>query len=89
MIILDNLGANIEVQFSGNDITECKRFFGYVISHNAIKKPNYPIWILPISYKEDIEKQFNTQELIHDWDYIGANMKLTPYPYQKEDISYA
>lgn len=89
MVLIDNLGVNINVCYSGLDVDECKRFISFVISRNGLKKKNGPDWLLPISYKEELQQQFNTKEIVHEWDDIGADMKLSPYPYQKEAIHYA
>ena len=89
MIIIDDLGINISVKYIGDNITDCKEFISYMISIKAHKKPKGPDWIVSKDHFEDIKSKFEYTIKINPWDSIGTNMKLQPYPYQKEAIYYA
>ena len=89
MILIDDLGINISVKYIGDNITDCKEFISYMISIKAHKKPKGPDWIVSKDHFEDIKSKFEYTIKINPWDSIGTNMKLQPYPYQKEAIYYA
>ena len=89
MIIIDDLGINISVKYIGDNIADCKEFISYMISIEAHKKPKGPDWIVSKDHFEDIKSKFEYTIKINPWDSIGTNMKLQPYPYQKEAIYYA
>lgn len=89
MILIDDLGINISAYYKGDSLTECKQFISYMISKSAHKKPKGPNWILSKEHLEDIKSRFDYEIIINPWDNIGSDMKLTPYPYQKEAIHYA
>ena len=89
MIIIDDLGINISVKYIGDNITDCKEFISHMISIEAHKKPKGPDWIVSKDHFEDIKSKFDYTIKINPWDSIGTNMKLQPYPYQKEAIYYA
>ena len=89
MILIDDLGINISVKYIGDNITDCKEFISYMISIKAHKKPKGPNWIVSKDHFEDIKSKFEYTIKINPWDSIGTNMKLQPYPYQKEAIYYA
>ena len=89
MIIIDDLGINISVKYIGDNIADCKEFISYMITIGARKKPKGPDWIVSKDHFEDIKSKFEYTIKINPWDSIGTNMKLQPYPYQKEAIYYA
>ena len=89
MILIDDLGINISVKYIGDNITDCKEFISYMISIKAHKKPKGPDWIVSKDHFEDIKSKFEYTIKINPWDSISTNMKLQPYPYQKEAIYYA
>ena len=89
MILIDDLGINISVKYIGDNITDCKEFISYMISIKAHKKPKGPNWIVSKDHFEDIKSKFEYTIKINPWDSIGTNMRLQPYPYQKEAIYYA
>ena len=89
MVLVDDLGINISVRYMGENIAECKYFISYMISIGASKKPKNPDWIVSKEYYKDIKTKFEYTIKENPWDNIGTDMKLTPYPYQKEAIYYA
>lgn len=89
MILIDDLGINISVRYSGEDIEECKKFISYMKSIGAIKKIRGSEWIVQKQYYDQLKKSFEYTIKENPWDNIGADMKLSPYPYQKEAIYYA
>ena len=89
MILIDDLGINISVKYIGDNIADCKEFISYMITIGARKKPKVPDWIVSKDHFEDIKSKFEYTIKINPWDSIGTNMKLQPYPYQKEAIYYA
>ena len=89
MVLIDDLGINISVKYTGDNITNCKKFISYMISIKARKKLKGPEWIVPKEYLKNIKSKFKHTIKINPWDSIGISMKLQPYPYQKEAIYYA
>lgn len=89
MILIDDLGINISVKYIGDDLANCKKFISYMVSIGARKKLKDPEWIVSKDHFEDIKSKFEYTIKINPWDNIGANMKLQPYPYQREAIYYA
>ena len=89
MIIIDDLGINISVRYTGRDVADCKLFISYMTSIRALKKPRSSEWIVSKDYFESIKSKFDYTIKENPWDSIGLNMKLQPYPYQKEAIYYA
>ena len=89
MILIDDLGINISVKYIGDNIADCKEFISYMITIGARKKPKVPDWIVSKDHFEDIKSKFEYTIKINPWDSIGTDMKLQPYPYQKEAIYYA
>lgn len=88
MILINDLGNNISVKYEGDNTTKCLDFISYMLSINALKKHKGAEWIIPKNYLNDLNNKFETKIIKNRWDNIGANMKLTPYPYQKEAIYY-
>lgn len=89
MILINDLGISLSLQYMGTSVEECKRFISYMISIRAMKKPTGPEWIVPKSYLEEVQSKFNYTIQENPWDNMGKDMKLSPYPYQKEAIHYA
>ena len=89
MIIIDDLGINISVRYTGRDVADCKLFISYMTSIRALKKPRSSEWIVSKDHFESIKSKFDYTIKENPWDSIGLNMKLQPYPYQKEAIYYA
>ena len=89
MILINDLGINLNLKYVGIDITECKQFINYMLSLDALKKPKNSEWILPKSCLEDVQSNFEYELQVNPWDNMGADLKLAPYPYQKEAIYYA
>ena len=89
MIIIDDLGINISVKYTGKDIADCKLFISYMTSIKALKKPRGSEWIVSKDHFENIKSKFDYTIKENPWDSIGSHMKLQPYPYQKEAIYYA
>ena len=89
MVLIDDLGINISVKYIGNDLANCKKFISYMVSIGARKKFKGSEWIVFKDYFEDIKSKFEYTIKINPWNSIGANMKLQPYPYQREAIYYA
>lgn len=89
MILINDLGINLSLKYIGDSIVECKRFISYMISIRAMKKSKGPEWIVPKSYLEDVQDKFDYELKNNPWDNMGKEMKLSPYPYQKEAIHYA
>ena len=89
MIIIDDLGINISVRYTGRDVADCKLFISYMTSIRALKKPRSSEWIVSKDHFESIKSKFDYTIKENPWDSIGSNMKLQPYPYQKEAIYYA
>lgn len=89
MVLIDDLGINISVKYIGDDLTNCKNFISYMVSIEARKKLKGSEWIISKDHFEDIKSKFEYTIKINPWDSIGADMKLQPYPYQKEAIYYA
>ena len=89
MILINDLGINLNLKYVGVDITECKQFINYMLSLDALKKPKNSEWIVPKSYLEDVQSNFEYELQVNPWDNMGADLKLAPYPYQKEAIYYA
>ena len=89
MILINDLGINLGLKYSGNNINTCKDFTAYMVSINATKKFKTSEWIVPKSYLEEVQSKFEYKIQINPWDDIGASLKLSPYPYQKEAIYYA
>ena len=89
MILINDLGINLNLKYVGVDITECKQFVNYMLSLDALKKPKNSEWIVPKSYLEDVQSNFEYELQVNPWDNMGADLKLAPYPYQKEAIYYA
>lgn len=88
MILITDLGNNISVSYNGDNLLECRRFIRYMIDNKAYKKLNSCEWIISKEYLKGIQDNFETELLKHPWDDIGEDMKLKPYPYQKESIYY-
>ena len=89
MIIIDDLGINISVRYTGRDVADCKLFISYMTSIKALKKPRSSEWIVSKDHFENIKSKFDYTIKENPWDSIGSHMKLQPYPYQKEAIYYA
>lgn len=89
MVLIDDLGINISVKYIGNDLANCKKFISYMVSIGARKKFKGSEWIVFKDYFEDIKSKFEYTIKINPWNSIGADMKLQPYPYQREAIYYA
>lgn len=89
MILINDLGISLSLKYIGDSIVECKRFISYMISIHAMKKSKGPEWIVPKSYLEDVQDKFDYELKNNPWDDMGKEMKLSPYPYQKEAIHYA
>lgn len=89
MVLIDDLGINLSVRYIGDSIADCNHFISYMKSIGAIKHLKGPEWIVPKNYLEQIKNDFEYEIKINPWDNIGSNMKLSPYPYQKEAIYYA
>ena len=89
MILIDDLGINISVRYIGRDIADCKLFISYMTSIRALKKSKGSEWIVSKDHLEDIKSKFDYTIKENPWDSIGTDMKLQPYPYQKEAIYYA
>ena len=89
MIIIDDLGINISVRYTGRDVADCKLFISYMTSIRALKKFKGSEWIVSKDHLEDIKSKFDYTIKENPWDSIGTDMKLQPYPYQKEAIYYA
>ncbi len=89
MVLIDDLGINISVKYTGDNITNCKKFISYMVSIKARKKLKGSEWIVSKDHFEDIKSKFKYTIKVNPWDSIGINMKLQPYPYQKEAIYYA
>ena len=89
MIIIDDLGINISVRYTGRDVADCKLFISYMTSIRALKKSKGSEWIVSKDYFESIKSKFDYTIKENPWDSIGTDMKLQPYPYQKEAIYYA
>ena len=89
MILINDLGINLSLKYMGKDIKGCKEFISYMTSLKAVKKPKNSEWIVPKSYLEEVQSNFEYQIQTNPWDNMGADLKLAPYPYQKEAIYYA
>lgn len=89
MVLIDDLGINISVKYTGDNITNCKKFISYMVSIKARKKLKGSEWIVSKDHFEDIKSKFEYTIKINPWNSIGADMKLQPYPYQREAIYYA
>ena len=89
MVLIDDLGINISVKYIGDDLANCKKFISYMVSIGARKKFKGSEWIVFKDYFEDIKSKFEYTIKINPWNSIGADMKLQPYPYQREAIYYA
>lgn len=89
MILINDLGISLSLKYIGDSIEECKRFISYMISIHALKKFKGPEWIVPKSYLEEVQEKFDYELQSNPWDNMGKEMKLSPYPYQKEAIHYA
>ena len=86
MILINDLGINISLKYIGKDITECKDFISFMASIQAVKKPKNSEWIVPKSYLEEVQSNFEYELQTNPWDNIGADLKSAPYPYQKEAL---
>lgn len=86
MLEIKNLGYNIRVIFVG-DKEAYIPYVNYIASlNNSYKDYNDKGWVVPKDYLEEIQDKFDTDFKKEVWDDIGKDMKLEPFPYQKEVI---
>ena len=83
-----DLGYNIRVVFEGAK-EEYGSYFEYVINQEDATKDETKGWIIPKTCLEDIQSKFDTEIVKQPWDDIGKDMKLKPFPYQREVIYFA
>lgn len=86
MLEIRDLGYNIRVIFKGNN-EDYLSYVNYIASlEDSYKDYNDKGWIVPKDYLDTIKENFETQFRKEAWDDIGKDMKLQPFPYQKEVI---
>lgn len=89
MLEIKDLGYNIRVIFKGNN-EDYLSYVNYIASlEDSYKDYNDKGWIVPKDYLDTIKENFQIQFKKEDWDDIGKDMKLQPFPYQKEVIYHA
>lgn len=87
MIEIRDCGFNYNVRCT--DKKQYNKFINYMVFNELTKKMDIG-WKMPKELLSELEDLLGGVKLIaNEWDYVGSDMKLTPYSYQKEAIHFA
>lgn len=88
MILIQKQNNNlIKARHIGNDKKEFFRFFMFIKSLEA-RKFTTNGFIIDSKFTEQLQNEFDTEIDKPVWDDMGADMKLSPFSYQKEAIYF-
>lgn len=88
MIKLIDSGTNYNVVYIG-ERNEYMKFSNIVCKIENAYKCSKVGWIVPKENIQPLLDKFKCEEEKQVYDYVGTEMKLEPFPYQKETVHYA